>query len=134
MLECRFQHLTFSGLFTISPSEGVLYLNTTLDYENQKKISFVVKCTDSTGSEDEAEVTVEILDSNDHYPVFERTLYTGYVAENSPPGPVYLSKDFSGDPLKVRAKDADAGRAGSVVYNIVENLSGQNNLFEVDHM
>jgi len=120
--------------FLINPVEGVLYLNRSLQNLNTKKLTFTVKCSDEASGEDTTEVTVEITDSNDNHPIFEKSTYAGFVLENSV-GPVYANREMT-EILKVRARDADSGRAGLVYYSIpkVMESAGNGGVFEVDHM
>lgn len=59
-------------------------------------------------------VTVNVLDVNDHAPVFSSTEYYAQVSENSPLGTVLVH---------VSAHDPDLGNNGTVKYNIISGNS-----------
>ncbi|CAM5170939.1 unnamed protein product [Natator depressus] len=56
-------------------------------------------------------IPLQILDTNDNCPLFDKTSYTGYVTENNPRGVSVFS---------LRASDPDWGENARVTYSIIE--------------
>ncbi|XP_043408859.1 protocadherin gamma-A4 isoform X11 [Chelonia mydas] len=56
-------------------------------------------------------ISLQILDTNDNAPFFDKTSYTGYVTENNPRGVSVFS---------LRASDPDWGENARVTYSIIE--------------
>ena len=104
--------------FSIDPVNGVISTDSYLDYEAVKRYSFVVRATDRAPQRvrksAEVRVTVNVLDVNDHTPVFGQDPYTAEVAENDPVG------TFVAD---VSATDKDEGAAAVVTYHLTEQNS-----------
>jgi len=65
----------------------------------------------------QAELMVNLLDVNDHHPVFDKPLYHFTVPENDLPGTIV---QFVG---RVSALDKDQGVNGAVSYNITSGNS-----------
>ena len=70
-----------------------------------------------------AEITLKILDENDHSPVFESNPYSITVAENIEPGSSIL---------KVTAQDKDLGSNSEVRYSLGSDVGNLANIFTVD--
>ena len=84
-----------------------------LDFEQVRSISFsVAAVAGQPGGEQrssEAHITLQLVDINDNAPIFEQAEYTAEVSEAVLPlTPV----------VTVRAKDADTGEFGRVVYSL----------------
>ncbi|CAL8077250.1 unnamed protein product [Calicophoron daubneyi] len=89
-----------------------LQLIRALDYEQQQNFTFEIIANDNVISakhQCKLSVTVLIDDCNDNSPVFEKTLYTSNISENTPVGTLIT---------QLRAKDADSGPQGTVFYRI----------------
>uniref|UniRef100_A0AAY5KYK2 Cadherin domain-containing protein n=1 Tax=Esox lucius TaxID=8010 RepID=A0AAY5KYK2_ESOLU len=86
-----------------------LVLKKTLDREKRAVHQLVLTAFDGGNPVRSgiAEVTVQVLDSNDNAPIFEKSLYEHSLLENSPKGTVMLT---------VKAFDADDGSNGDIEY------------------
>jgi len=82
---------------------GHLYLNSSLDYESQHVYILTVQAKDSgaPSMSSTQTLTVEVLDVNDHPPVFQHHIYNTTVMENREPGEFIVT---------VTAIDLDSGR------------------------
>ncbi|XP_035527225.1 protocadherin-15-like [Morone saxatilis] len=107
------------GAFALNVTTGVISTAKPLDYEANS--SYVLKVeADSmrVGSSNfrapsktnTAKVIIDILDENDHPPVFSRSLYIGGVAEDA--------KTFT-SVLQVQALDQDTGNYSSMMYRLI---------------
>ena len=107
--------------FAIDITNGDIYLNTILDRETQSSYNLEVTACDmgvpimcnSVG------VIIQILDTNDHEPIFNQPVYSFTVLEDS-------SADFKIG--KVIASDLDDGVNGDIQYSVVV----ANSLFRID--
>ncbi|ETN58359.1 hypothetical protein AND_010057 [Anopheles darlingi] len=88
-----------------------------IDYEQVAVIRFNVTVVDTGVPQltSTAQITVDVQNTNDNDPVFERPEYAMRIAENSPAGTVVGV---------VRAHDADGGAYGQLTYTIVGEHSG----------
>ncbi|KAM4851717.1 cadherin-related family member 1 [Thomomys bottae] len=108
-----------ADLFLIHPSTGLIYTQpwANLDAEATSRYNFYVKAEDMEGRFSLAEVFVTVLDVNDHYPQFgksiqERTMVVG-------------------TPVKVEATDQDAEEPNNLVdYSITRAEPA--NVFNID--
>lgn len=79
-----------------------------LDYESDKTYELAITIRDSGAPPlyalKTAYVQIEITDSNDHSPRFEKSEFVGYIRENR--------RQFVVVPFKVTAVDRDAGKGG----------------------
>uniref|UniRef100_A0A182IQZ1 Cadherin domain-containing protein n=1 Tax=Anopheles atroparvus TaxID=41427 RepID=A0A182IQZ1_ANOAO len=112
-------------LFRTHPTEGGLYVERPLDYEEQKSYSLALVATDGGGRETNANVFVDVLDENDNYPAFEALEYTRTIRE----GATEFEPQFF-----VRATDADGPQQGGgrVSYAIESENSVSGHVFTVD--
>lgn len=89
-----------------------------LDYESDKTYELAITIRDSGApplyAMKTAYVMIEITDSNDHSPRFEKAEFVGYIRENR--------RQFVVVPFKVTAVDRDAGKGG-IIYFYREKLS-----------
>ena len=97
------------GTFEINSTTGVITIAQSLDREDIDMYTFVVVVTEvrvAPGDpvSDEAEVTVEILDINDNFPLFSQDTYTVIQPENLAVGEVITT---------VSCSDVDTGINGS---------------------
>ncbi|XP_065192145.1 uncharacterized protein LOC135823227 isoform X2 [Sycon ciliatum] len=74
--------------FIINSTSGLVSLSRALDRETQAVFDFMVVATDggSPSLRGRANVTVYVLDENDHYPIFRQPEYGFSVGENLPAG------------------------------------------------
>ncbi|XP_053372257.1 protocadherin gamma-A3-like isoform X4 [Clarias gariepinus] len=104
----------------LSRPDGVKYaemvLQKPLDREQNPRLSLTLTAFDGGKPQrsGNVKITVNVLDINDNAPVFNQTLYTITIAENSPKG-IYITT--------VNASDADSGPNGLVSYTFA-NLKG----------
>ena len=114
------------GLFSVHPTSGagrtpvVIRVRSKrgLDYDVEdpslRRIEFdvVVHAKGDTGDEEEfgsARVVVDVLDANDHSPVFAKAAYRATASEGAPPGTKVLD---------VTATDQDSGSFGRITYSL----------------
>ncbi|XP_050101039.1 cadherin-87A isoform X1 [Anopheles aquasalis] len=109
--------MTENGFFEINNTTGLVQTKSRIDYEQVAVIRFNVTVVDTGVPQltSTAQITVEVLNTNDNDPVFERPEYAMRIAENSPAGTVVGV---------VRAHDADGGAYGQLTYTIVGEHSG----------
>ncbi|XP_022101280.1 protocadherin-15-like isoform X4 [Acanthaster planci] len=113
------EYLITSGdtqTFTIVPETGSLSLLKTLDYEAMQTYTLEVTARDTenaSAANATATVTVNVLDENDHDPVFTMTSYEGAVLRTADLGTVAASG--------IRAVDGDLADTanGQVFYNLM---------------
>ena len=96
--------------FAINESSGVIYTNSTLDREKKDKYQLTVYATDKAfpfrvGT---CTVTINVLDTNDHAPIFKPALLNLTVVEEQDPFVFYT----------LTAQDPDIGENGRVRYVI----------------
>uniref|UniRef100_A0A673ZFU6 Protocadherin-15 n=1 Tax=Salmo trutta TaxID=8032 RepID=A0A673ZFU6_SALTR len=107
------------GVFRLNNNTGVISTAKPLDYETNGSYSLRVEA-DSMGLAESnlrapsktntARVFIDVLDENDHSPVFTKPLYLGGVAEDA--------KTFT-SVLQVQALDKDTGNYSSMQYRLV---------------
>lgn len=102
------------GLFSISRTTGVIYLQKQLDRELEEVIMLTVTARDRGFPQlsSSMNLTVFVEDINDHDPVFSQTSYSVLIYEDTPCGTSLLT---------IQAKDNDTGRNGEVRYEISES-------------
>ncbi|KAK4314242.1 hypothetical protein Pmani_014396 [Petrolisthes manimaculis] len=101
------------GQFWLHPNSGRLALHKPLDYETQTQHILKVQA-EALGSTSETEITVCVLDSNDHTPVFPTSLYETQITEEDDH---HLPKII----LTVTATDSDGGEFGRLSYRLSGN-------------
>ena len=100
-----------SDFFYINASSGELYLSQTLDRENDEELVITVIATDALNDQlnSSAELVVRVLDINDNTPIFNQTLYTSSVLENS---------EFDTKLVTVSASDVDINENSELSFYI----------------
>ncbi|KAI6659268.1 protocadherin Fat 4-like [Oopsacas minuta] len=109
--------------FIVHPFTGLITINFPLDYETQSDYNLVLYAYDSVSPclSASTRITVTVLDSNDHSPIFQQGLYSSVILENS---------TVSTEILQVVADDGDSifedltgitGDFGLVMYNLSSN-------------
>ena len=98
--------------FAINSTTGDITVSTALDFETSESHIFTVVATDQgrLPRSSSVEVTIDIINVNEHMPVFSEDPYTRAVCEGVPLG-------F--EILRVSATDEDAGFLGEVTYSIL---------------
>ena len=111
---------TSDTLFQINAVTGAVSLDGFLDREKQSTHQFTVQARDTTNPLRIAQADIEIVveDVNDNVPTFVSAPYVTYITGN-----------HSGEILRVRAVDSDAGSNGEVSYELKVGCSG---LFEIE--
>ncbi|XP_062873349.1 protocadherin Fat 3a isoform X1 [Trichomycterus rosablanca] len=104
--------------FRINQYSGVITTHRALDYESVSSYSLIVTATNMAGQSSNASVTVSVLDQNDNAPAFLQLQYRGGISEGAGLNSVVLSE--SGEPLVIRATDADRNHNALLVYQIQE--------------
>ncbi|XP_050531653.1 cadherin-87A [Daktulosphaira vitifoliae] len=101
----------------VNQSTGSLYIKKKIDFENIETISITLIAYDTGYPQlsSSAIISIQILDVNDNYPIFNQTEYKAEIDENSPPG-TFVTKVF--------ATDADKSTFGLVHYSIVGHSYG----------
>ena len=97
--------------FGILANEGTIYLAEQLDYETTPGYVLSIKATDTGDPPNTAvaSVIVNVLNENEHAPMFTLTSYTFTLAEESPVGTVVGV---------VNTTDQDTGNHGNVAYHL----------------
>ncbi|KAM3866675.1 protocadherin alpha-8-like [Diretmus argenteus] len=104
----------------------VLVLQKPLDREVMKRHTFTLTAVDGgkpprSGT---VELTVDVLDVNDNFPIFTKDSYSVTLCENAPIGTTVI---------QVNATDLDEGLNGDVIYSFVNNVNSKiRNIFNVD--
>ncbi len=101
----RFTTTNASGVPFSVQADGSIHLAAPIDYEARISYVFVAQVTDEAGRRDVAVINVDVVDANDHAPVFRGPVRVA-VAESTPPFTVLLT---------LTATDAD----GSVTFSTV---------------
>ncbi|XP_048657630.1 cadherin-related family member 1 [Marmota marmota marmota] len=110
---------TGADLFLIHPSTGLIYTQpwASLDAEATARYNFYVKAEDMEGRYSLAEVFITLLDVNDHYPQFGKSIQEKTMV--------------LGSPVKIEAIDQDAEEPNNLVdYSITHAEPA--NVFEID--
>uniref|UniRef100_A0A8C5L2D7 Cadherin-related family member 1 n=1 Tax=Jaculus jaculus TaxID=51337 RepID=A0A8C5L2D7_JACJA len=105
--------------FLINPSTGLIYTQpwANLDAEDTARYNFYVKAEDVEGRHSLAEVFVTLLDVNDHYPRFGKSIQEKTMV--------------LGTPVKIEATDQDAEEPNNLVdYSITHSEPA--NVFDID--
>ncbi|XP_039607618.1 protocadherin-10a [Polypterus senegalus] len=103
-----------------------LVLEKPLDREQQSVHRYVLTAVDGglpqrTGT---ALLVIKVLDSNDNVPVFDQSVYTVSLPENSPVGTLVI---------QLNATDMDEGKNGEIVYSFSNHISPRvRELFSID--
>ncbi|XP_028657511.1 protocadherin-10a isoform X1 [Erpetoichthys calabaricus] len=103
-----------------------LVLEKPLDREQQAVHRYVLTAVDGglpqrTGT---ALLVIKVLDSNDNVPVFDQSVYTVSLPENSPVGTLVI---------QLNATDMDEGKNGEIVYSFSNHISPRvRELFSID--
>jgi protocadherin Fat 1/2/3 len=106
-------------------SQGQISLAKPLDFETQDShlIGVLAMSDSSPPMTALAEVTLKVLDENDHAPQFESSPYIVYLAENTEEGTSIV---------KVVAHDEDQGANSEVRYSFSHDLGDMMNIFAID--
>uniref|UniRef100_A0A9J8CP41 Cadherin EGF LAG seven-pass G-type receptor 2 n=2 Tax=Cyprinus carpio TaxID=7962 RepID=A0A9J8CP41_CYPCA len=114
-----------NNLFTVDSSSGVVSTVEILDRETKDTHVFRVTAVDRGMPRRTAmaTLTVTVSDTNDHDPVFEQQDYKESVRENL---------EIGYEVLTVRATDGDAPVNGNILYHLLNNNNGTNDVFEID--
>lgn len=105
------------SLFSLDPSTGKVTTTAQLDRENVDQHYFRVLGVDDSFPPRTGTTTLQInvLDANDHAPVFESPEYEASVHESVPIGSSVIS---------IKATDQDMGKNAEVEYTIVSTTGG----------
>uniref|UniRef100_A0A5F9DQ49 FAT atypical cadherin 2 n=1 Tax=Oryctolagus cuniculus TaxID=9986 RepID=A0A5F9DQ49_RABIT len=95
-----------SAGFTLNARTGLITTTRFLDFRDGAHYQLHVRTTPGLAS---TTVVIDIVDCNNHAPVFNRSSYEGTLDENVPPGTSILA---------VTATDGDRGENGFVTYSI----------------
>ncbi|CAG0916276.1 unnamed protein product [Notodromas monacha] len=116
-------------IFAINPSSGVVFIVGRLDYEEGNFFNLTIQAWNTMRASSSTLLLVSVLDQNDNFPQFVRSVYEGYVRESASVGSMVLTN--SSTPLVVKAVDKDRGLNALLRYDMVEN-GPENRLFSVD--
>ena len=111
-----------SDVFAICSQTGNIYISRMLDYESISTYQFRVMASDTSLVETSrlsstATVTVHVLDSNDHSPMFTKSVYYAQVPEDT---------ETASEILQVVCLDEDSGSNQEVNYTIMSGNEGGN--------
>lgn len=109
------------NFFQINPYSGVITTQKCLDYETTAFYTLIVQATNMAGMASTATMLIQVVDENDHPPVFQHLHYYGSISEVAPVNSVVLNSDNS--PLVIKATDADQNQNALLVYEIVEDTA-----------
>ncbi|XP_063862581.1 fat-like cadherin-related tumor suppressor homolog isoform X4 [Scylla paramamosain] len=114
-----------SGRFCMGVDSGLVSLARPLDHEDQYHYSLTVMATDGVHS-NSTKLVVEVMNANDHRPVFSAKKYEGTISEDVEPGATVLT-------LQCRDKDQAPLTFSSVYFTLhhAHALASQG-LFTVD--
>lgn len=112
------------SMFAIDPVSGLVTTTTRLDREFMDVHYLRITVTDGAVPPRTATTTLQInvLDENDHVPVFEQPNYEASLRESAPIGTTVLA---------VRATDHDTGPNSAIEYTFL-NPTGANDAFRID--
>ena len=108
------------GFFHINSRTGQIYTVEWLDYEKAKVYNLTVIALHRNRIKGKATVTIHVLDSNDHSPVFEQFRDSTEIVEETPPGTVIYN---------AKASDFDTGLNGKIIYSIA---NANETYFDID--
>ncbi|XP_067306295.1 protocadherin Fat 3a isoform X1 [Pseudorasbora parva] len=114
--------------FRINQYSGVITTQKSLDFESVSSYVLTVTASNMAGQASNATITVTVLDQNDNTPVFQQLHYHGTISEGAGLNSVVQSDD--GQPLVIRATDADRNHNALLVYQIMEESARR--FFAVD--
>ncbi|XP_036379708.1 protocadherin Fat 3-like [Megalops cyprinoides] len=114
--------------FKINPYTGVITTQRPLDYESTDSYVLTIQATNMAGMASSTTVSIQVVDKNDNFPIFQQLQYTGSISEAAPINSVVLSTD--GRPLVIKATDADRNGNALLVYQIMEDTAKM--FFSVD--
>ncbi|XP_053363533.1 protocadherin Fat 3a isoform X2 [Clarias gariepinus] len=117
-LTYEIRHGNGGRTFRINQYSGVITTQKGLDFETISSYTLIVTATNMAGQSSNATVTVVVLDQNDNAPVFQQLHYQGDISEGAGLNNVVMSE--SGEPLVIRATDADRNHNALLVYQIQE--------------
>ncbi|XP_010559319.1 PREDICTED: protocadherin-23 [Haliaeetus leucocephalus] len=105
------------GYFTLNNTSGKLLVTRSLDREDVSNFTLVIECRDlgSPSRSSTAQLTLMVLDENDHNPLFAKSQYQISVREDLEEGSAILD---------LFASDEDDGLNGEVRYSLVDNTFG----------
>ncbi|XP_042663784.1 protocadherin-23 [Tyto alba] len=103
--------------FTLNNTSGKLLVTRSLDREDVSNFTLVIECHDlgRPSRSSTAQLTLTVLDENDHSPLFAKTQYQISVREDLEEGSTVLD---------LFASDEDDGLNGKVTYSLVDNTFG----------
>lgn len=103
---------------TIDTASGRVSIKQPLDYEAKKTIKFILTASNVIGVTNRADFVVNVLDTNDNLPVWNRTVFSGHINEDAEVGDVVYNEFNSS--LVLEATDQDSGKDGQLEYKINE--------------
>ncbi|XP_061155879.1 protocadherin Fat 3 [Syngnathus typhle] len=114
--------------FFINHHTGVISTRKRFDFEKMASYFLMVRASSMAGTEATAALVVQVGDVNDNAPVFQQLRYTGAISEAAPVNSVVLGDD--GNPLVIRATDADRNHNALLVFQIIDETARM--FFSVD--
>ncbi|XP_050704703.1 fat-like cadherin-related tumor suppressor homolog [Eriocheir sinensis] len=114
-----------SGRFSMGVDSGLVSLARRLDHEEQHHYALTVTATDGVHTA-ATQLVVEVMDANDHRPVFSARTYEGGVSEDVAPGSTVVT-------LQCRDRDQSPTASSAVYFTLhhAQALASQG-LFTVD--
>ncbi|XP_065601384.1 LOW QUALITY PROTEIN: cadherin-15 [Cyrtonyx montezumae] len=113
------------GIFSIDKFSGKVFLNATLDREQNDRFRLKAFALDLGGAtlEDPTDLEIIVVDQNDNRPLFSSDVFTGHVVEGAAPGTCVLT---------VEATDADDPETDNAAlrYSILEQ--GHGDMFHIN--
>lgn len=111
------------GKFALDADNGILSIAAKLDYERKTQYVLNISATDKGTPRRSSymQLTVYVVDVNDHAPIFNKTIYAVSVRENVPLYTLITT---------VTAYDLDTGNYGKISYSIPSGIA--NDTFKID--
>jgi cadherin EGF LAG seven-pass G-type receptor 1 len=113
-----------SDVFRLDPTAGILYTKKTLDRETTPGYTISITATDHGHpvKSDTTDLEITVVDVNDNFPMFKKTVYSGRINENAVVGTSVIT---------ISATDKDQGSNGQIRYTFDGGISGDGD-FSID--
>lgn len=123
-IESGSRSFVVNNVFIRVDNHGFVYLNQALDYESAKRLTSVVTVRFLNNNDDTATITINVLDWNDHHPIFANALVLFNVNETANVGYV-IGSVASGDLDQTNVNNAPTYQmvSSSDLFDVLSNGS-----------
>ncbi|OXB65066.1 hypothetical protein ASZ78_008349 [Callipepla squamata] len=113
------------GIFSIDKFSGKVFLNATLDREQNDRFRLKAFALDLGGAtlEDPTDLEIIVVDQNDNRPLFSSDVFTGHIVEGAAPGTCVLT---------VEATDADDPETDNAALRFSILEQGHGDMFRIN--